>query len=185
MFHSGAHTCTTTRGQHDDISCLMYHQREGACSYYLENVKCRQTFVAVIGKCLQIEKPVSLWRLIYKAGNDAGISAPHLMLLRADHDVPSLQRDQVVRSHQGVRRDPLAPLDRPLPSVLALQVRPVSTRQNKNISTIQCTVIQSIHGFIDPLIMLSTSWSYPLSLETKISLNSRETIFSLETRTTT
>lgn len=184
MFHSSAHTCITTRGQHDDISCLMYHQREGACSYYLQNVKCHHTFVAVIGKCLQIEKPVSLWRIIHKAGNDARISAPHLMLLRADHDVPSLQRAQVVRSHQGVRRDPLAPLDRPLPWVLALQVRPVSTRQNKNISTIQCTVIQSIHGFIDPLIMLSTSWSYPLSLETKISLNSRETIFSLEIQTT-
>lgn len=135
MFHSSAHRCITTRGQHDDISCLMYHQREGACSYYLQNVKCHHTFVAVIGKCLQIEKPVSFWRLIYKAGNDAGISAPHRMLLRANHDVPSLQRDQVVRSHQGVRRDPLAPLDRPLPWVLALQARPVGKRQNKTIST--------------------------------------------------
>lgn len=163
----------------------MYHQREGAFSYYLENVKYHHTFVAVIGKCLQIEKPVSLWRIIHKAGNDAGISAPHLLLLRANHDVPSLQRAQVVRSHQGVRRDPLAPLDRPLPSVLALQARPVSTRQNKTISTIQNTVNQSIHSFISPLIIRSTSWSYPLSLETKISLNSRETIFSLETRTTT
>lgn len=105
------------------------------------------------------------------------------MLLRANHDVPSLQRDQVVRSHQGVRRDPLAPLDHPLPWDLALQARPVRDKTTPSAQTIQYTVIQSIHCFITPLIIRSVSWSYPLSLETKISLNSRETIFSLETQT--
>lgn len=79
------------------------------------------------------------------------------MLLRANHDVPSLQRDQVVRSHQGVRRDPLAPLDHPLPWDLALQARPVRDKTTPSAQTIQYTVIQSIHCFITPLIIRSVS----------------------------
>ena len=54
MFHSSAHTCATTRGQHNDISLLVYHQRESTLSYFLENVKYRCTFVAIIGNYLKI-----------------------------------------------------------------------------------------------------------------------------------
>ena len=84
------------------------------------------------------------------------------MLLRANHDVPSLQRDQVVRSHRGVRRDPLAPLDHPLPWDLALQARPVrdKTTPSAQTNTIYCNSINpllhySINHSISELILPS------------------------------
>lgn len=106
--------------------------------------------------------------------------------------LPSLLLLRVVQFHQGDQNDLLAPLDRPLLWGLVLQSHPVAKwRIFLKICLyyflhLKLYNIYSRHSFnaTSPLQVHSKA-PYPLTLDPKVSLNSRETIFSLETHNKT